>query len=80
MALTLADMRADIAGMLHESPEMIGPDDNLLDLGIDSMRLFNLVLKWQEAGARLEFADLAEHFTLAAWWRVVETRLTESKT
>lgn len=74
MAITLESMRADIAGMIHEKPEDIGLEDNLMDLGIDSMRLLNLILKWQEDGLDLDFADLADRFTLAGWWEAIETR------
>lgn len=67
-------MRADIAEMLNEEPEAIGLDDNLMDLGLDSMRLFNLILLWQEAGVDLEFGDFAEHFTLSEWWKAVRAQ------
>ncbi len=69
--LSLESMRADIARMLHESPEDILDDDNLMDLGLDSMRLMKLAAQWREAGARLEFADLAADATLAHWWAIV---------
>lgn len=72
MALTLESMRADIARILHESPDEIGADDNLLDLGLDSMRAMNLVLAWSEAGTELDFAALAERPTLSGWWAHVE--------
>ena len=52
----------------------MGDSDNLMDLGVDSMRAMNLVAKWNEAGAALEFAELAEHVTLAGWWAVVRAR------
>ncbi|ASR42332.1 phosphopantetheine-binding protein [Luteimonas sp. S4-F44] len=70
--LTLARMRADIARQLGEAPEDIGDDDNLMDLGLDSMRVLGLVMKWGESGLPLEFSHLAEHTTLAGWWRVVQ--------
>lgn len=72
--LTLERMRADIAAMLHEDPEAVGDHDNLMDLGVDSMRAMTLVAKWNEAGAAVEFAELAEHVTLAGWWAVVRAR------
>lgn len=72
--ITLERMRADIAGMLHEAPEAIGLDDNLMDLGLDSMRLLNLILGWQEAGVELDFGAFAERFTLAGWWETVQRR------
>jgi aryl carrier-like protein len=30
-----------------------------------------LAAQWREAGARLEFADLAADATLAHWWAIV---------
>jgi aryl carrier-like protein len=35
------------------------------------MRLMKLAAQWREAGARLEFADLAADATLAHWWTIV---------
>ena len=72
--LTLERMRADIAAVLHEPPEAIGDDDNLMDLGVDSLRALNLAMLWSEV-APLDFSELAEHVTLAGWWSVVEARL-----
>lgn len=74
MTITLEHLRADIAAILHEDPEEIGLDDNLIDLGLDSMRLMTLTLKWQEDGLALDFAALAECFTLAGWWEVISAR------
>ena len=78
MAVTLEKMRADIAEMIGEEPEAIGVDDNLMDLGLDSMRLMNLILLWQEAGVDLDFGEFAAHFTLGAWWNAVEKRQSAS--
>ena len=46
MAITLEQMRADIAAMIHEEPEETGLDDNLMDLGLDAMRVMNLLVEW----------------------------------
>jgi bifunctional isochorismate lyase/aryl carrier protein len=75
--LTLERMRADVARMLHEPPEDIRDDDNLMDLGLDSMRLMKLASQWREAGARLEFADLAAEATLACWWAMIRASLED---
>ncbi|MFD5916604.1 phosphopantetheine-binding protein [Kitasatospora sp. NPDC058201] len=53
-------VRADIADILGERPEDIGDDDDLRDLGLDSMRVMHLVEVWRARGARAEFADLAD--------------------
>lgn len=76
--ITLESMRADIAAMLHEEPDAVGDDDNLMDLGLDSMRVMSLVLKWSEGGLDLEFGELAERPTLAGWWELVSAKLRAS--
>lgn len=74
MAITLEKMRADIAALIYMEPEEIGLDDNLMDLGLDSMRLLNLIMIWEQAGVNLDFGVFAERFTLAAWWEAVQAR------
>lgn len=69
---TLESMRKDIAGVLHESPEDIRDDDNLIELGLDSMRAMALATRWRNAGAALEFSDMATNPTLAYWWQLVQ--------
>lgn len=75
--LTLERMRADIAALVDEAPEELEDDDNLLDWGLDSMRIFNLTVEWSQYGAELGFADLAEAPTLADWWQMVERQQSE---
>ena len=75
--LTLEQMRADIARMVHEQPEDIALDDNLMDLGLDSMRVLNLLVRWNESGIGLDFSEIAEQTTLQGWWSVVEQRLAQ---
>ncbi|MDQ8023285.1 MAG: phosphopantetheine-binding protein [Moraxellaceae bacterium] len=70
--LTLERMRADIAKALDESPEIVTDDENLIDLGLDSMRVLVLTTQWAETGIPLQFSDLAAHVTLAGWWEVVQ--------
>lgn len=71
--LTLERMRADIAAVLHEAPDSILDDDNLMDLGVDSLRVLNLSLQWSET-VPLEFSELAEHVTLAEWWNIIRQK------
>ncbi|GAA4918305.1 aryl carrier-like protein [Actinomycetospora succinea] len=64
-------LRADIAAALGEAPEDVGDDDDLMDLGLDSIRLMSLVEAWRaETGAEIGFVDLAEEPTVAAWSRL----------
>ncbi|MFZ6764942.1 phosphopantetheine-binding protein [Roseomonas sp. KE0001] len=75
--LTREAMRADIARLLHEEPEAIAGDDNLLDLGLDSMRAMNLLTRWNEGGLDLDFSEFAETLTLDAWWAIVQRRVAQ---
>lgn len=77
--LTFERMRADIARAIHEEPENVGPHDNLLDLGLDSMRAMSLVLAWSEAGVELDFSVLAEQPTLGGWWEHAQAQLARSR-
>lgn len=70
--LTLEQMRIDIAQLVNEAPEELDVEDNLLDWGLDSMRIFNVSVAWNKTGIELRFADLAEAPTLAAWWQIVQ--------
>lgn len=64
--LGLARLRAELAELLDEAGS-IGPDDNLLDWGLDSVRLMTIAERWQAAGTPVSFVELAEAPTLAAW-------------
>jgi len=78
-ALSLERLRADVAAILHEDPTEILDDDNLIDLGLDSIRAMALVTRWREAGADIEFAELAERAELAHWWRLIERSLARNR-
>ncbi|MFF8618581.1 phosphopantetheine-binding protein [Streptomyces sp. NPDC015350] len=68
MALTLQQMREDIADILGESVEDIPDDENLVDYGLDSIRLMALVGRWREAhGIDIAVADLAERPAVETW-------------
>lgn len=70
--LTLDRMRADIAALLDAAPEDVGNDDNLMDLGLDSLRAMTLIMSWSGRGTDYEFGDFAAaEPTLAGWWDVV---------
>ena len=45
----------------------LDPHENLLDRGLDSIRLMSLLETWRKDGISADFADLAEEPTIAAW-------------
>jgi len=79
LPMTRERMRADLARALRMPPEELGGDDDLNDLGLDSMRAMNMVLRWTEGGLQLDFGELAERLTLDAWWAVAERAMARRK-
>ncbi|MGX9964892.1 phosphopantetheine-binding protein [Roseomonas sp. F4] len=77
--MTRDRMRADLARVLRMPPEEIGDEDELIDLGLDSMRAMALLTRWAEAGAPLELAAVAEKVTLGAWWALAERALASRR-
>jgi len=70
--MTRDRMRADLARVLRMAPEEIEDDDDLIDLGLDSMRAMALLTRWAEQGVELDLAAVAEKVTLGAWWALAE--------
>ena len=69
---TLDRMRADVARVLREDPQAIGLDDNLMDWGLDSMRLLDLVMSWNAAGLNIDVMEIGAETSLNGWWRVIQ--------
>ncbi|GAB3143228.1 hypothetical protein GCM10027290_19280 [Micromonospora sonneratiae] len=62
--MNLETVRAQVLAVLDEP---VGDDDNLLDAGLDSVRLMTLVERWQSDGREVSFLDLAEQPTIAGF-------------
>jgi bifunctional isochorismate lyase/aryl carrier protein len=60
-------IRADVAALLHRSPDEISDQENLFESGLDSIRLLTLLEQWREAGFAVSFVELAEQPTLENW-------------
>ncbi|WP_405386690.1 phosphopantetheine-binding protein [Streptomyces sp. NBC_01102] len=68
MTLTLDRIRSDVADALGEDPADIPLDENLLDHGLDSVRIMALLGRWRrDHDVRADFADLAEQPSIEAW-------------
>ncbi|WP_329180132.1 phosphopantetheine-binding protein [Streptomyces decoyicus] len=68
MALTLDQIRKDVADSLGEDAAGIPLDENLVDYGLDSIRIMSLVERWRrEHGVQVGFVDLAEQPAIEAW-------------
>lgn len=70
--LTLPQMRLDVAALLRTDASEIGDDDNLVDHGLDSIRLMQLAQQWTDRGVPIGFATLAERPQLSHWWTLID--------
>ncbi|MGY0022384.1 phosphopantetheine-binding protein [Streptomyces sp. cg35] len=68
MTLTVEQIRADVADCLGENPADIPVDENLVDHGLDSVRIMTLLERWRrDHGVTASFVDLAEKPAVDAW-------------
>ncbi|MFG2905706.1 phosphopantetheine-binding protein [Kitasatospora sp. NPDC048286] len=67
MGFTVERIRAEVADLLGEDPAEIPLDENLVDWGLDSIRLMTLAARWQQEGADVAFVRLAERPAIEAW-------------
>ncbi|SDZ41108.1 bifunctional isochorismate lyase / aryl carrier protein [Evansella caseinilytica] len=68
---SLEELREQVAEMLEEDPAQLSAAENLLDRGLDSIRMMSLVEKWRSNGAEITFVDLAEQPTLSNWLKLL---------
>lgn len=73
-SMSLESMKKDVADSLMMPASDVHASDNLLDLGLDSIRLMTLLEKWRAQGAKVDFVDLAEAATLGNWWAIIEAK------
>ncbi|MBC6973015.1 isochorismatase [Bacillus sp. Xin] len=71
---TIQSVREQVAELLRESPADIGDDEDLLNRGLDSVRIMSLVEKWRQIGVEVTFADLAERPTIYEWFNLLSSR------
>ena len=72
LSITLEDMRRQIAAIIEQPVSAVEDGANLLDLGLDSMRMMELVTRWSdESGVHIDFGSLAEHPEIRTWWKLV---------
>ncbi|AJO59576.1 isochorismatase [Bacillus subtilis] len=71
---TCENIRKQIAELLQETSEDITDQEDLLDRGLDSVRIMTLVEQWRREGAEVTFVELAERPTIEEWQKLLTTR------
>lgn len=64
-------IRGQAATLLAVDPASIAIADNLIQRGLDSIRMMRLAGSWRKAGFRVSFAELAAEPTVDAWHRLL---------
>lgn len=64
-------IRHDVAELLGVTVDEIDDSDNLLDEGLDSVRVMTLLERWRDSGAQIDIVDLVSEPTVDAWTRVL---------
>ncbi|WP_338771977.1 amino acid adenylation domain-containing protein [Nocardia vulneris] len=62
-----AELRDMVAADLGVAPETVGYDDDLVSLGMHSMKLMHLAAKWRKQGYEVRSSALALNPTIAGW-------------
>ncbi len=65
-----AHLRAAILPLLDES-DVPADDENLIDYGLDSVRLMALAARWRKVYDDIDFVMLAKEPTIDAWWALL---------
>ncbi|MEV0360004.1 amino acid adenylation domain-containing protein [Nocardia sp. NPDC050697] len=61
------DIRAEVGSVLGIAPESLDFDGDLIQQGLDSLRMMRLSGRWRKRGHDIDFARLAADPTLRAW-------------
>lgn len=70
-APTLAQVRAQVLALLDEP---VADDDDLIDAGLDSVRVMGLVEQWKAEGRDVDFTDLAADPTVRGFHACLQER------
>lgn len=62
------DIKIQIGKILKVNPENIHDQDNLIEMGINSLKIMRLVNDWRKRGAKVTFAELISQPTFQDWW------------
>ncbi|MHA2811865.1 isochorismatase family protein [Vibrio campbellii] len=71
-ALSLESMRKDVADILDVDLDEVDVDENLIFLGLDSIRVMTLHSRWKALGFNVELAEMVALYTIKDWWEATQ--------
>ncbi|HDM8238540.1 isochorismatase family protein [Vibrio campbellii] len=71
-ALSLESMRKDVADILDVDLDEVDVDENLIFLGLDSIRVMTLHSRWKALGLNVELAEMVALHTIKDWWEATQ--------
>ncbi|WP_394155928.1 isochorismatase family protein [Vibrio campbellii] len=71
-ALSLESMRKDVADILDVDLDEVDVDENLIFLGLDSIRVMTLHSRWKTLGFNVELAEMVALHTIKDWWEATQ--------
>ena len=71
-ALSLESMMKDVADILDVDLDEVDVDENLIFLGLDSIRVMTLHSRWKALGFNVELAEMVALHTIKDWWEATQ--------
>ena len=70
LPLSKEDLRALVLPLL-EDDDVPEDNENLIDYGLDSVRMMALAARWRQAHGDIDFVSLAKNPTIDGWWALL---------
>ncbi|MDT0177083.1 isochorismatase family protein [Enterobacter sp. BRE11] len=70
LPLSKEELRALVLPLL-EDDDVPEDDENLIDYGLDSVRMMALAARWRQAHDDIDFVSLAKNPTINGWWALL---------
>lgn len=70
--MSLETMQRDVAEILDLDIDDIDIDENLMLLGLDSIRAMSLFESWRKQGLNIAFTEVIKKVTLREWWQAIK--------
>ena len=76
-ALSREWLTQELLQCIDEDADDLDADDNLIDYGLDSVRVMGLIGKWEKLGINVQFEELAREPSINGWWALIQQKLEQ---